>query len=294
MAFSPLTWSLLILLIAINIVLVMRMNGLLGFLQHGRDEDVLIGQDKLVNFGIAHGTMRMMWSTPILKLNLLQSVAQSPNAAILGFKYQEVLALILKSVRNGYQHVAQLYAENITKDDPAGPNGLNSLFFRWQTKTQDGWRSMFETTEALVALKTVEQFWQTGVDIFLAGIGQSEEFIASRSRTLHPWATVHSDCFWHDVHTHPQNLVSGVFYVSVPPGSGKIVFYDPRGKFPPFDDTYDVYPEPGDLIIFPSWLPHLVSASRTTVDNPRVSIAFNIEGSWYDTSAVSTEFPVIQ
>ncbi len=42
------------------------------------------------------------------------------------------------------------------------------------------------------------------------------------------WVNVNYQGYAHHRHTHPNNLLSGVYYVKIPPGSGKIVFEDPR------------------------------------------------------------------
>ena len=231
--------------------------------------------------------MRVMWSTPLLRLNLLD--AAPPEALP---RVRALLSSALQAILAAHAEVAAAYAENITDSDPSSPNGLNAVFFRWQTTADsDGWRAMFAAHPDVLA--QLERFWQSAVDLFLHGIGQPPRFLAERSREMHPWATVHAECCWHDLHSHPGQLVSGVFYLSVPEGAGKITFYDPRGPLPPFDDTYQILPREGDLLIFPSWLPHLVTSSRTDPSSPRVSVAFNIPGAWHDTSAVATEFQVI-
>jgi hypothetical protein len=46
-------------------------------------------------------------------------------------------------------------------------------------------------------------------------------------------------------HTHTSNLLSGVYYVQMPPGSSPIIFHDPRGPLTPFDNTLKIQPEVG-------------------------------------------------
>ena len=43
-----------------------------------------------------------------------------------------------------------------------------------------------------------------------------------------------------------------------------------------------------DLILFPSWLMHMVNP--TTGSSERISIAFNIQGEWQDTTNVKTSY----
>jgi predicted 2-oxoglutarate/Fe(II)-dependent dioxygenase YbiX len=70
-------------------------------------------------------------------------------------------------------------------------------------------------------------------------------------------------------HTHPNHLVSGVYYVRTPPEGAPLVLSDPRGRFPPFDETVTLRPAPGDLVLFPSWLTHEVPP--TSVARPLAS-----------------------
>ncbi|WP_299751092.1 TIGR02466 family protein [uncultured Boseongicola sp.] len=86
-------------------------------------------------------------------------------------------------------------------------------------------------------------------------------------------------------HTHPGAHWSGVYYVSQPEvekgSSGQIEFLDPRSdlpnwrmlKAPAFNAKKAIRPEPGELILFPSYLVHWVYPNET--DEERVTIAFN-------------------
>lgn len=69
-------------------------------------------------------------------------------------------------------------------------------------------------------------------------------------------------------HTHDENdeLLSGVYYVETPPGSGDLVLLD--GCL-----TLRVTPRPGLLLFFPPSLPHRVETNES--DRRRLSIAFN-------------------
>ena len=89
-------------------------------------------------------------------------------------------------------------------------------------------------------------------------------------------------------HVHVNSMFSGVLYLQVPPDSGDLIF-----NVPAMNPTYctstvsldivepNIYnqrevpftPETGDIIIFPSHLPHYVTASNS--DQPRYSLAFN-------------------
>jgi uncharacterized RmlC-like cupin family protein len=69
-------------------------------------------------------------------------------------------------------------------------------------------------------------------------------------------------------HTHEENdeLLSAVYYVEAPEGSGDLVLYD--GPL-----TIRVGPEAGTLLFFPPDLPHAVETNRS--GQPRLSIGIN-------------------
>jgi uncharacterized protein (TIGR02466 family) len=85
----------------------------------------------------------------------------------------------------------------------------------------------------------------------------------------------------HHAHKHPNSFLSGVFYISVTP-EDKIVFI--KDSPPAIQMATNVENEwnstmmpftvrPGELVIFPSSLMHMVN--RATTNDTRVSIAFN-------------------
>ncbi len=89
----------------------------------------------------------------------------------------------------------------------------------------------------------------------------------------------------HGRHTHPNNYLSGVYYVQVPAGGDTIVFHDPKpqtniisprisgpNEYNSRNGTLSI--QPGMLIMFPSWLAHSVPSHQGEVD--RISISFNI------------------
>jgi uncharacterized protein (TIGR02466 family) len=89
----------------------------------------------------------------------------------------------------------------------------------------------------------------------------------------------------HRSHTHPNNFLSGVYYVQVPPGGHSIVFQDPKSQnniiaprvLEPNEHnsrnaTFPV--RAGSMILFPAWLPHAVEPHQA--ERERVSISFNI------------------
>ena len=89
----------------------------------------------------------------------------------------------------------------------------------------------------------------------------------------------------HSAHIHPNSVISGTTYISMPSGSSAIKFEDPRHSMmmaapsrikeakeylQPF--IY-VNPSVGDVLLWESWLRHEVPANNSSEE--RISISFN-------------------
>jgi len=99
------------------------------------------------------------------------------------------------------------------------------------------------------------------------------------------WANVKPPGAGHPSHIHPNNFLSGVYYVREPEAGGRILFHDPRPQ--PFlisprthqrnqynSRNADLPVRAGMLVLFPAWLDHSVSSNAG--QSERVSIAFNL------------------
>ena len=94
----------------------------------------------------------------------------------------------------------------------------------------------------------------------------------------------------HKLHSHPNSIVSGVFYLDVPKDSSKILFLDPRDyhRYTHLETNFNegdgdlncLHPEiikqvnTGDILMWNSWLQHEVLPNL--VDSPRYTMVFNI------------------
>jgi hypothetical protein len=156
-------------------------------------------------------------------------------------------------------------------DEDGDTSLLNDAFFVWQSES-GGWEEMFGGNEALL---TIKSFWARAADSFLRTLGHASVFEGkAQVPELQAWATVHKDCVFHGAHHHGEDIMSGVFYVQIPEGSGKISFYDPRGIHSPFVNRINVMPRPGDIVLFPTSLVHQVQPTQSHVE--RISIAVNL------------------
>ena len=107
-------------------------------------------------------------------------------------------------------------------------------------------------------------------------------FASPGSFALEAWLNISDPGGYNTVHTHPGVLLSGVFYLATPPGSGSLVLRDPRpgvalgpfiGKGPNCRQVIKLRPVPGLLCVFPNWLEHDVEENEGA--ESRVSIAMN-------------------
>ena len=113
-----------------------------------------------------------------------------------------------------------------------------------------------------------------------------EQAITTKFILGNMWANINPRAGFNAVHTHPNSFLSGVYYVKVPQNSGELRLMDPRVQnlilVPDREDNIpeeycnqqDYIPSENKLLIFPSYVPHLVIANESR--DLRVSISFNI------------------
>lgn len=99
---------------------------------------------------------------------------------------------------------------------------------------------------------------------------------------LESWGNVHDKGGYNVSHIHRDAILSGCFYVHVPPGSGALCFHDPRpavlysthyGQRANSYGRESLVPKPASLILFPGWLEHSVEPNQS--DESRYAIALN-------------------
>jgi len=99
------------------------------------------------------------------------------------------------------------------------------------------------------------------------------------------WVNILAPGAGHAMHHHPNNFLSGVYYLRTAPGADTINFHDPRNQTgiirPPVvaltaENTDQVVVRVGEgmLLLFPSYLQHSVDTNRSELE--RVSISFNL------------------
>ena len=99
------------------------------------------------------------------------------------------------------------------------------------------------------------------------------------------WTIINSKNSYNTTHIHPDSVLSIAYYVKTQKNSGNFFVEDPRPvtqfSIPPLDKTnilnlrkIEIEPEEGLLLIFPSYLPHLVGPNKSEED--RIVISMNI------------------
>lgn len=110
---------------------------------------------------------------------------------------------------------------------------------------------------------------------------------------LQAWPNVNRFGDYHNLHNHPHSWLSGTYYVAVPEGEdappgrtdrtpNAISFYDPRPQAnmlavrddPNVDPEHRIDPRPGDLLLWPGFLHHMVHVNLSQA--PRISVSFNV------------------
>lgn len=104
----------------------------------------------------------------------------------------------------------------------------------------------------------------------------------SKAFSLQSWINLHDRGGFNHLHLHEGALLSGSFYLKVPPGAGDFVFRDPRpgvihgavkGAVANGHSDVRLRPSTGLLVLFPCWMEHYVEVHES--DEPRIAISFN-------------------
>ncbi|HND85699.1 MAG TPA: TIGR02466 family protein [Pseudobdellovibrionaceae bacterium] len=101
------------------------------------------------------------------------------------------------------------------------------------------------------------------------------------------WVNIMPPGALHSMHIHPLSVVSGTYYLQVPPKASSIKFEDPRlqafmacpprkrGASRKNQAFVSVAPKVGDVVLFESWMRHEVPPNQS--EKPRISISFNYD-----------------
>ena len=99
------------------------------------------------------------------------------------------------------------------------------------------------------------------------------------------WINIAKPNHYQEEHHHANAFISGTLYLNVNKNSGNIQFINPlssefilMGILGGEGYAYNVVPQNGMILLFPSWLQHRVLPNKSTKD--RISISFNITAAY--------------
>ena len=171
-------------------------------------------------------------------------------------------------------------------------SGLSSHFAQWQQEIE-AWRK--EVPEPLGRSNRLG--WNSPLTVFeretfaplKRAVAKSFEHAFKEMQptfktvvAFEAWVNLHDPGAYNTLHLHPNSLLSGSFYLTVPEGAGPIVFRDPRmgvvmAGFPGVgvncQKDMEIQPKVGQLVVFPHWLEHRVEANEA--DSSRIAVAIN-------------------
>ena len=167
----------------------------------------------------------------------------------------------------------------IAEEDRAGRDWCRRNSYRGYTS----YASLADLPTRATAFATLKRHIDREVDAFAEAAQM--DLGGRRLRLDSLWINVLNPGGGHTGHIHPHSVVSGTFYVAIPPGSGALKLEDPRLPMmmaapPRRPDAPEaqrsfVYlsPAPGTVYLWESWLRHEVTPN--TGRGERISISFN-------------------
>jgi uncharacterized protein (TIGR02466 family) len=158
---------------------------------------------------------------------------------------------------------------------------------RWSRDHGYGGYTSYASLNDLTTRASIFAELERAIAKHVAGFARALQFdLGGRKLTLDSlWINVMNKGAIHAPHIHPHSVISGTYYVTVPPKSGAIRFEDPRlglmmaapprkkSARPENRSFVDVAPRTGQLLLWESWLRHGVEASQSKI--PRISVSFN-------------------
>lgn len=158
---------------------------------------------------------------------------------------------------------------------------------RWSARHYPGGYTSYGSLDQVHRLSSTFIALRERLDRHVAAFARAQrwDLRGGRLEMSDCWINVMGRGSAHSLHLHPQAVVSGTYYVKVPPGSAGLKFEDPRlSRFmaapmrragaPRALRAHVEHPaRAGAVLLFESWLRHEVPAGGTAAE--RVSLSFN-------------------
>lgn len=156
------------------------------------------------------------------------------------------------------------------------------------TTVNEGWQSGLDVLDAdLSAVRRLRERIDVQIERFLEAWGQASFAPGAPAAFRYSyvgWAVILRPGGFQHEHVHSKTDLVGVYYVEVPPAApgadvGGLTLVDPRSSRVASRAVWEsaqltLVPEPGKLVIFPSFVPHRVE--RVSAPGERISINFDV------------------
>ncbi len=130
------------------------------------------------------------------------------------------------------------------------------------------------------AMKEIRDYYQFYINYYMQHVYAPKYPV--EAYITQSWMNYTSNGQYHHKHAHPNSWLSGCIYISTEREKDRITFYNdkyhrislPTENFNPYNsESWWFSVGTGDIVIFPSYLTHMVE--QTTSNDTRVSIAIN-------------------
>ena len=176
---------------------------------------------------------------------------------------------------DNHENINESLLSYITELQNKDPQGITKSNF-------NGWHSKDFNLKEDIPAKFISSI---GKNINTALNDMSWDLNSQFVKITNMWSIVNKEGAWNQKHHHSNSDISAAYYVDAHDNCGDIVFYDPRParvyKHPiaigpnNLNATVNsIKPEPGLLVLFPSYLEHSVNPNMS--NKKRIVISFNL------------------
>ena len=154
------------------------------------------------------------------------------------------------------------YIEFVEELEAAEPSVQKSNFGGWQSRDNLHEEGVFKEL-----VKVIQEISSDAV----------KNYTNKSLKMFSMWANVNRSTHYNGSHVH-EGAMSGVFYLKVPPNSGRLILVNPAVRSDSHvirEKNYPITPAPLACLLFPSWLSHYVEPNNS--DEVRISLSFNLE-----------------
>ena len=167
------------------------------------------------------------------------------------------------------KHIYQLKKDDAKGQRASNINGWHSPFFSLKKKNDQGYKFLFQIRPYIF-------------DVFKT---YGWVYNPNKIKCSGMWAIINKKGNFNTEHIHPNSNLSAAYYVKAPENCGDFKVFTPhsisRDKYPKRENPTELNRivahqkvEEGDLLIFPSYLPHAVLPNESEED--RIVISFNL------------------